>query len=176
MMRDKWLPDSDGDRKPTAMKALLSLTKKRALLSRKTERRKTTTVGRVRSIVNYDKTYGIFLRGFANLCAVFFFSKAKRHLLYVDKRYRKQGKGKFSQGKGGTKTCDDSSIGSCVRASVTEARVMVFVCVHVAKECVHVCERKDVHANCSKMLAAQQKKGLCLGWIMGDGNFARLRV
>ena len=26
--------------------------------------------GRVRSIVNYDKTYGIFLRGFANFCAV----------------------------------------------------------------------------------------------------------
>ena len=28
------------------------------------------SLGRVRSIVNYDKTYGIFLRGFANLCAV----------------------------------------------------------------------------------------------------------
>ena len=28
------------------------------------------TLGRVRSIVNYDKTYGIFLRGFANICAV----------------------------------------------------------------------------------------------------------
>ena len=27
-------------------------------------------IGRVRSIVNYDKTYGIFLRGFANKCAV----------------------------------------------------------------------------------------------------------
>ena len=26
--------------------------------------------------------------------------------------------GKFSQGKGGTKTCNDSNIGSCVRASV----------------------------------------------------------
>ena len=38
---------------------------------------------------------------------------------------RKQGKGKFSQGKGGTKTCHDRSIGSCVRASVTEARVTV---------------------------------------------------
>ena len=53
-----------------------------------------------------------------------------------DKRYRKQGKGKFSQGKGGTKTCDDSSIGSCVRASVTEARVTVYVCVHMPRECV----------------------------------------
>ena len=40
---------------------------------------------------------------------------------------RKQGKGKFSQGNGGTKTCHDSSIGSCVRASVTEARVTVHV-------------------------------------------------
>ena len=29
-----------------------------------------TLLGRVRSIVNYDKTYGIFLRGFANKCAV----------------------------------------------------------------------------------------------------------
>ena len=28
------------------------------------------TIGRVSSVVNYDKTYGIFLRGFANLCAV----------------------------------------------------------------------------------------------------------
>ena len=27
-------------------------------------------IGRVRSIINYDKTYGIFLRGFANICAV----------------------------------------------------------------------------------------------------------
>ena len=27
-------------------------------------------IGRVRSIVNYDKIYGIFLRGFANICAV----------------------------------------------------------------------------------------------------------
>ena len=66
------------------------------------------------------------------------------HNRYIDKRYRKQGKGKFSQGKGGTKTCDDSSIGSCVRASVTEARVTVYVCVHMPRECV--CERKDVHA------------------------------
>ena len=28
------------------------------------------SIGRVRSIVNYDKTYGIFLRGFACNCAV----------------------------------------------------------------------------------------------------------
>ena len=27
-------------------------------------------IGRVRSIVNYDIFYGIFLRGFANICAV----------------------------------------------------------------------------------------------------------
>ena len=27
-------------------------------------------IGRVRSIANYDKTYGMFLRGFANICAV----------------------------------------------------------------------------------------------------------
>ena len=31
---------------------------------------KTEWLGRVRSIVNYDKTYGIFLREFANICAV----------------------------------------------------------------------------------------------------------
>ena len=65
---------------------------------------------------------------------------------------RKQGKGKFRQGKGGTKTCHDRSIGSCVRASVTEARVTVFVCVHMPRECV--CERKDVHAYCSKTVLA----------------------
>ena len=34
------------------------------------ERRGMEKIGRVRSIVNYDKTYGIFLRGFANICAV----------------------------------------------------------------------------------------------------------
>ena len=42
-----------------------------------------------------------------------------------------------------------------MRASVTEARAAVYVGVHMPKECV--CERKDVHAYCSKMLAAQQK-------------------
>ena len=31
---------------------------------------KMARIGRVRSIVNYDKTYGVFLRGFANICAV----------------------------------------------------------------------------------------------------------
>ena len=84
------------------------------------------------------------------------------------KRYRKQGKGKFSQGKGGTKTCDDSSIGSCVRASVTEARVTVYVCVHMPRECV--CERKDVHAYCSKMLAAQQKQDYALAELNYKGR------
>ena len=31
---------------------------------------RSAVIGRVRSIVNYDKTYGIFLRGFANKRAV----------------------------------------------------------------------------------------------------------
>ena len=94
----------------------------------------------------------------------------KKHNRYIDKRYRKQGKGKFSQGKGGTKTCDDStsSIGSCVRASVTEARVTVYVCVHMPRDCV--CERKDVHAYCSKMLAAQQKQDYALAELWGGGG------
>ena len=39
----------------------------------------------------------------------------------------------FSQGKGGTKTCNDSGIGSCARASVAEARALVYVCVHMQK-------------------------------------------
>ena len=47
-----------------------------------------------------------------------------------------------------------------MRASVTEARVTVYVCVHMPRECV--CERKDVHAYCSKMLAAQQKQDYAL--------------
>ena len=98
----------------------------------------------------------------------FFFFFRGRHNRYIDKRYRKQGKGKFSQGKGGTKTCDDSSIGSCVRASVTEARVTVYVCVHMPRECV--CERKDVHAYCSKMLAAQQKQDYALAELWGGGG------
>ena len=42
-----------------------------------------------------------------------------------------------------------------MRASVTEARVTVYVCVHMPRECV--CEGKDVHAYCSKKLAAQQR-------------------
>ena len=101
--------------------------------------------------------------------------KKKKHDRYIDKRYRKQGKGKFSQGKGGTKTCDDSSIGSCARASVTEARVTVYVCVHMPRECV--CERKDVHAYCSKMLAAQQKQDYALAELWGGGgDFARKNI
>ena len=43
--------------------------------------------------------------------------------------------------------CTDSSIGSCVRACVTDARATVYVCVHMPKEvyevekmCVHVAE------------------------------------
>ena len=36
------------------------------------------------------------------------------------------------------------------------------------KECVHVCERKDVHAYCSKMLAAQQKK--TMPWLNYGGG------
>ena len=58
-----------------------------------------------------------------------------------------------------------------MRASVTEARVTVYVCVHMPRECV--CERKYVHAYCSKMLAAQQKKTMpwlnCVGGG-GDGR------
>ena len=38
----------------------------------------------------------------------------------------------------------------------TVALDRVYVCVHMPRECV--CKRKDVHAYCSKMLAAQQKK------------------
>ena len=44
----------------------------------------------------------------------------------------------FSQGRGGTETCDDSSIGSCVRTSVTEARATLYMYVRACtpKECV----------------------------------------
>ena len=55
-----------------------------------------------------------------------------------------------------------------MRASVTEARVTVYVCVHMPRECV--CERKDVHAYCSKMLAAQQKKDYALAELWGGGR------
>ena len=45
----------------------------------------------------------------------------------------------------------------------------VYVCVHMPRECV--CERKDVHAYCSKMLAAQQKQDYALAelWRGGGG-------
>ena len=59
-----------------------------------------------------------------------------------------RGKGNSAgQGKGGTKNCNDSGIGSCVRASVTEARVTVYVCVHMPRK--FVCERKVVNAYCN---------------------------
>ena len=53
-----------------------------------------------------------------------------------------------------------------MRASVTEARVTLYVCVHMPKECV--CERKDVHAYCTTMLAAQQKK--TMPWLNYGGG------
>ena len=96
------------------------------------------------------------LHGCALAMCVYFTENTGFDSCTLQRRIWKQGKGKFSQGKGETKTCHDSSIGSCVRASVTEARVTVYVCVHMRRECV--CERKDVHAYCSKMLAAQHKK------------------
>ena len=52
----------------------------------------------------------------------------------------------------------------------------VYVCVHMPRECV--CERKDVHAYCSKMLAAQQKDyALAELWGGGGGtlHFRNLR-
>ena len=57
------------------------------------------------------------------------------------------GKGNSAKGKEEQKTCNDSSIGSCVRATVTEAR---------RHTCDGVCVRGNAY--CSKMLAAQQKK------------------
>ena len=43
------------------------------------------------------------------------------------------------------KPCTDSSIGSCVRACVTDARATVYVCVHMPKE-VYEIEKMCVHA------------------------------
>ena len=50
-----------------------------------------------------------------------------------------------SKGIGGKKPCIDSSIGSCVRACVTDARATVYVCVHMPKE-VYEKEKMCVHA------------------------------
>ena len=51
-----------------------------------------------------------------------------------------------SKGIGGKKKlCIDSSIGSCVRACVTDARATVYVCVHMPKE-VYEKEKMCVHA------------------------------
>ena len=69
------------------------------------------------------------------------------------------------------KPCFDSSIGSCVRACVTEARATVYVCVHMPKECV--CERKDVHACCRKKLAARTLVG-GLVWSTSTGSTRRI--
>ena len=75
---------------------------------------------------------------------------------------QKTGEREIQQGKGGTKTCHDSSIRSCVRASVTEARVTVYVCVHMRRECVYVKERMCMHTavRCWRL----NKKRLSLGW------------
>ena len=58
-----------------------------------------------------------------------------------------------SKGIGGKKPCTDSSIGSCVRACVTDARATVYVCVHMPKEmyekekmCMHAAEEADSSA------------------------------
>ena len=51
-----------------------------------------------------------------------------------------------SKGIGGKKKpCTDSSIGSCVRACVTDARATLYVCVHMPKE-VYEKEKMCVHA------------------------------
>ena len=50
-----------------------------------------------------------------------------------------------SKGIAGKKPCTDSSIGSCVRACVTDARATVYVCVHMPKE-VYEKEKMCVHA------------------------------
>ena len=49
----------------------------------------------------------------------------------------------------------------------------VYVCVHMPRECV--CERKDVHAYCSKMLAAQQKQDYALAELWGGGGGGTLQ-
>ena len=69
--------------------------------------------------------YATEIRGPRHVQLFFGFFYQRYVIAINDQNNRKQGKGKFSQGKGGTKTCHDSSIGSCVRASVTEARVTV---------------------------------------------------
>ena len=48
----------------------------------------------------------------------------------------------------------------------------VYVCVHMPRE--GVCERKDVHAYCSKMLAAQQKK--TMPWLNYGGGGGLCKV
>ena len=50
----------------------------------------------------------------------------------------------------------------------------VYVCVHMPRECV--CERKDVHAYCSKMLAAQQKQDYALAELWGGGGGGLCKV
>ena len=50
-----------------------------------------------------------------------------------------------SKGIWGKKPCTDSSIGSCERACVTDARAKVYVCVHMPKE-VYDIEKMCVHA------------------------------
>ena len=47
----------------------------------------TWLLGRVRSIVNYDKTYGIFLRGFANICAV---SNTVQQKNFISEKFRQK--------------------------------------------------------------------------------------
>ena len=71
------------------------------------------------------------------------------------------GKGKFSQRKGGTKTCNDSGIRSCVRASVTEARVTMYVCVQdMSHDQCHLTVRPDAEERMAKEHPAGTHKNI----------------
>ena len=53
------------------------------------------------------------------------------------------------------KPCTDSSIGSCVRACVTDARATVYVCVHMPKE---VYEKEKMYAHAAEDAGSSAEK------------------
>ena len=76
-------------------------------------------------INNNDKTYGIFLRGFANLCAVS--NRTERLPKTGRDRHKKTAEDLLSNRRG---------MGTCVRAYMLDTRAPVYGCVHMPKMCV----------------------------------------
>ena len=84
----------------------------------------------------------------------------------IDKRYRKQGKGKFSQGKGGTKTWTTVALDRvCVR--VWRRHVWPCMCACICQESVYVKEKMCMH---TAVRCWQLSKNKTMPWLNYGGG------